>query len=84
MAYHAHPTLNHEHPAATSYYYMYSDGGVAYFDNAGIGAPVAVYNTTAVAPTTGTAGAGGTGASGAGTPMSIINPRSFWNVMIKL
>ena len=88
LAYHQHIGPDHQHVSTlgNAPYYMMSDGSVYSVDNAGIGSAIAAYSTTGIQQFTSTVYGGGlaTGPSGSGTPTSIIPPRSFWNIMIKL
>jgi len=84
LTYHVHAGPWHAHGPSSYPYFINSDGSVQTFDYAGIGTPVAAYSTSGVTNATAGAGNGDTSAAGGSAPFGVQNPRSFWNIMIKL
>jgi Collagen triple helix repeat (20 copies) len=84
MIAHNHDAPSHSHGPGTNYYFTNTDGSVQYYDNSGLGAAIAANSTSGMSATTAIGGGGNTSAAGSSLPASIIPPRSFWNIMIKL
>lgn len=65
----------HAHGPGASANFTNTDGSIQNYADGG-GGGISAYSTTSATPTTANAGAG--------SPMNVMNPRSYWNVMLKL